>query len=86
MPGQERQSLCCFCVAGLPLHDGGGGGAVPGQGDKAYVASLMQGFHCMMVEGEERWQAKSAKAYVASALQGFHCMMVEGGGVMPCQE
>ncbi len=45
---------------------------------KAYVASVLQGFHCMMVEGEERCLAKSDKAYVAFVLQGFHCMMVEG--------
>ncbi len=53
---------------------------------KAYVASVLQGFHCMMVEGEERCLAKSGKAYVASVLQGSHCMMIEGIEAVPGQE
>ncbi len=61
MFNQEQQSLCCFCDVGLPLHNGGEGGAVPGQENQAYVASVLQGFHCMMVEKEERCLAKRTK-------------------------
>ncbi len=53
MPGQERQSLCRFCVAGLPLHDGGVERYENlAKSDKAYVASVLQSFHCTMVDGE----------------------------------
>ena len=84
MPGQERQSLCRFCVAGLPLHDGGVERYENlAKSDKAYVASVLQGFHCIRGEGIEAVQGQERKSLCCLCVSGLPLHDGEWGGVVP---